>query len=58
MGAEKVWGMDIDDVAVKVAIENVRLNGLEDKIIIKAGDIVEEIKEYKPDIVLANITPK
>lgn len=56
LGAEKVWGMDIDDVAVKVAIENVRLNGLEDKIIIKAGDIVEEIKEYKPDIVLANIT--
>ncbi|NLB88596.1 MAG: 50S ribosomal protein L11 methyltransferase [Syntrophomonadaceae bacterium] len=56
LGAKQVWGMDIDDVAVKVAIENVRLNGLEDKIIIKAGDIVEEIKEYKPDIVLANIT--
>lgn len=56
LGAKQVWGMDIDDVAVKVAIENVKLNGLEDRIAIKSGDIVEEIKEYKPDIVLANIT--
>lgn len=56
LGAKQVWGMDIDDVAVKVAIENVKLNGLEDKILIKSGDIVEEIKQYKPDIVLANIT--
>lgn len=56
LGAKQVWGMDIDDVAVKVANENVKLNNLENQILIKSGDIVEEIVNYTPDIVVANIT--
>ncbi len=56
LGAEKVWGMDIDDVAVKVAKENIKVNNLEDKISITEGDIVEELKNYTPNIVVANIT--
>lgn len=56
LGARQVWGMDIDDVAVKVANENVIVNGLENQIFIKEGNIVEELKDYQPDVVLANIT--
>ncbi len=56
LGAKQVWGMDIDDVAVKVANENVMINGLENQIFIKEGNIVEELKDYQPNMVLANIT--
>ncbi|HZK43840.1 MAG TPA: 50S ribosomal protein L11 methyltransferase [Syntrophomonadaceae bacterium] len=56
LGAKRVWGMDIDEVAVKVATENVELNKLADKITIQEGNIVEELINYKPDLVLANIT--
>lgn len=56
MGAESVYAMDIDDVAVKVARENVNLNHLEDKIQVDEGDIVEKIGHMEIDMVLANIT--
>ncbi|HZJ85422.1 MAG TPA: 50S ribosomal protein L11 methyltransferase [Syntrophomonadaceae bacterium] len=56
LGAKQIWGMDIDDVAVKVAKENIELNGLKDQISVRAGDIVEEICDYQPDMILANIT--
>ncbi|SHG85485.1 [LSU ribosomal protein L11P]-lysine N-methyltransferase [Thermosyntropha lipolytica DSM 11003] len=56
LGAARVWAMDIDDVAVKVARENVKLNGLEDKIQVEEGDIIEKIAQLEVDMVLANIT--
>lgn len=56
LGADSVWAMDIDEVAVKVARENVKLNGLEDKIRVEEGDIVEKIGSLQVDMVLANIT--
>ena len=37
--------MDIDDVAVKIARDNVALNNLSDVIEVQAGDIVEELKQ-------------
>lgn len=56
LGAKEVYGFDIDDVAVKVAKENVALNKLDKQIFIKSGDVIEEIALYSPDIVVANIT--
>jgi ribosomal protein L11 methyltransferase len=56
LGAQSVFAMDIDDLAVRIARENVTLNGLDDIIEVQAGNIVEEIRGRKADMVLANIT--
>jgi len=56
IGAARVFSMDIDEVAVKVARENITLNNLEDKILVKQGNIIEEIQSLAADIILANIT--
>ena len=56
LGAQSVFAMDIDDLAVRIARENVTLNGLNDIIEVQAGNIVEEIRGRKADMVLANIT--
>ena len=54
LGAADVEGVDIDPTAVKVAIENAQLNGVEDKFQIKVGDLADQASgEY--DIVVANI---
>ncbi|MDN5352183.1 MAG: ribosomal protein methyltransferase [Clostridiales bacterium] len=54
LGAESIVGVDIDPVAVKTAIQNVELNGLAEKIDIRAGNLLDVISE-KADIVVANI---
>lgn len=54
LGAKKAIGVDLDPVAVRVAKENVQLNGLSDKIEILHGNLTEVIKE-KAEIVVANI---
>ena len=54
LGAEKATGVDLDPVAVRVALENVELNNLQDKIEILHGNLTDVIKE-KADIVVANI---
>ncbi|MDR1617089.1 MAG: 50S ribosomal protein L11 methyltransferase [Syntrophomonadaceae bacterium] len=56
LGAKNVWGMDVDEVAVRVAKENVRNNGLERFIEVRAGDIVKTVGGKRADIILANIT--
>jgi len=56
LGAAKVQAMDIDDVAVRIARENIKLNGLENIIEAEAGDIVEALNNFAPQVVLANIT--
>ncbi|MBC7074961.1 MAG: 50S ribosomal protein L11 methyltransferase [Syntrophomonadaceae bacterium] len=56
LGAECVFSFDIDEVAVRVAVENIRLNNLQDKIEVRKGDIIEEIHSLKADVILANIT--
>lgn len=55
LGADKVTGIDIDNVAVKVAVENVKLNRVEGKVKIIKGDLLNAITE-KGDIIVANIT--
>ncbi len=54
MGADKAYGIDIDAVAALSAMENVRLNGVEDKVEIFCGDAsLLQLKSY--DVILANI---
>jgi len=50
--AKRVLAVDIDEVAVKVAEENARINGVD--IEIKKNDLLEGIEE-KFDVVVANI---
>lgn len=56
LGAIRVLAMDLDPVAPKIAAENVELNQLEDIIQVKAGDIVAELKNHRPNMIFANIT--
>lgn len=54
LGAKEVVGIDIDEVAVKVSKENVKLNEVESRVEIVQGDLVKVIED-KYDIVVANI---
>jgi len=54
MGAGDVLATDIDRVAVRVAAENIRINGFEGRIRCMAGDLLENVAE-QADIVIANI---
>ena len=54
LGAEGALGIDIDDEAVRVATENIRKNGLEGKIDIRRGDLMEGVS-YRPDVIVANL---
>ncbi len=54
LGCGKIVASDIDSVAVKVAKENAALNGVQDKIDIRHGDLTENVSG-KYDIVVANI---
>lgn len=56
LGAREIKAMDVDEVAVKVAKNNIRLNHLEEVIQVSDGDIVAEIDNLQADMVLANIT--
>lgn len=56
LGAGPVLGMDIDELAVKIARENIALNGLQDVVSARAGDVSEELLNLEADVILANIT--
>lgn len=56
LGAGKVLAMDIDELAVRIARDNVRLNGLQDTIEVQEGDIVTAMIKFSPQVVFANIT--
>lgn len=54
LGASQVDAIDIDPVAVKVALENAKINDLTEKINVMQGNLVE-LCSKKADIVVANI---
>ncbi len=54
LGAEDVLGIDIDEDAVRVANENLALNGTADKARAIRGDLTAGV-DYKADIVVANL---
>lgn len=56
LGARSIKAMDIDEIAVQVAKDNIALNHLDYKIDISYGNIVEEILKMEADVILANIT--
>ncbi len=54
LGASKVLAVDYDPVAVKVATENIRQNGLQEQITVKQNDLLTGLDE-KVDLIIANI---
>ena len=54
MGAKQVLATDLDAVAVRVAAENVAVNGFADKIDVRCGDLLEVVQE-SGNVVIANI---
>lgn len=56
LGAEEVWGIDIDEVAVRVARENVVWNSVSNIVRIRKGRIGDIRKKF--DVVVANIDLK
>ena len=56
LGAESVLGIDIDEVAVKVAKENIEKNNVSDIMKAVKGNLADDIdRSIKPNIVVANI---
>ncbi|MCK8825150.1 50S ribosomal protein L11 methyltransferase [Fuchsiella alkaliacetigena] len=56
LGMEKVLAVDIDEVAVEAAKENIELNGVQNKVEVRQGSLTKEVDE-KFDLVVANILP-
>lgn len=54
LNCEKVIGVDLDSMAVRVARENVEHNHLENIIEVREGDLLDVIHE-KADVIIANI---
>lgn len=54
LGASKVHALDLDEVAVKAAKENVSLNKVENIVTVDQSNLLEKI-EGKADVIVANI---
>ncbi len=54
LGANKATGVDIDELAIKTAKENAKINKVNDKFISICGNLTEKING-KFDIILANL---
>lgn len=54
LGAEQVQAYDLDEVAVRVARENIALNPGMDKIAVTTGDLLRGV-ETQADVIVANI---
>lgn len=54
LGANKVMALDKDEMAVKVAEENIRLNRVEDRVSVRQNNLLDGI-DFKGDLVIANI---
>ncbi len=54
MGARPVLATDLDAVAVRVAAENVKINGFEGVIDVRCGDLLDVVQQ-SGDVVIANI---
>lgn len=55
LGAKKVCAMDIDPVAVRVAVENIRHNRLDKSIEVYESNLLERPLDSKFNLVVANI---
>ncbi|ACX51757.1 ribosomal protein L11 methyltransferase [Ammonifex degensii KC4] len=55
LGADWIWAIDEDEVALRVARENVARNGVADRVQVLRGNLLEG-KEEKADLIVANLT--
>lgn len=56
LNAGEIWGVDIDELAVESAKENLELNNVDpSKTHVFKGDLVKVVKDKKFDVVVANI---
>lgn len=53
-GAKEIFAYDLDDVAVRVAQENIELNPGMENIHVAAGDLLKGV-EIEADVIVANI---
>lgn len=53
-GAKRVIAGDIDSAAIETSLENLKINHVQDKIIVKQGDLLS-VAEGPADLVIANI---
>jgi ribosomal protein L11 methyltransferase len=59
LGASEVLGLDVDPVAVRVARENVRANGVVERVTVQQGSLEDAVREgQRFDLVLVNILAK
>ncbi len=59
MGSEKVIGIDNDETAIKVAMENIEINGISKSVSILTGSIPnKDMSKHSNDIIVANISSK
>lgn len=54
LGAEKVIGIDIDPVCIEVSNENIKINGVQDKVQAYQGDLFNILSD-KVDLIVSNI---
>lgn len=54
LGAKKVTAIDLDEMCIKVSLENVENNNVKDTVDVKLGNLLDVI-EGKADIIVANI---
>ncbi|AEG59414.1 50S ribosomal protein L11 methyltransferase [Desulforamulus ruminis] len=54
LGASRVSAVDLDEVAVKVAAENVQLNQVADRVEVLQGNLLDKVKP-PVDVLIANI---
>lgn len=55
LGVRQVIAVDIDELAVQTVKENAARNGVTNKVKVKQGDLLNNFKNDKVDIVVANI---
>ena len=59
MGSQIVIGIDNDKTAVKVAMENIEINGISKSVSILNGSIPDKnIGKYSNDVIVTNISSK
>lgn len=54
LGSEDILGVEIDPDAVRTAIENVELNGVDDVITVQQGDLTKDVDKVV-DLIVANL---
>jgi ribosomal protein L11 methyltransferase len=54
LGAGSVLAVDLDEVAVRKTRENAGLNGVQDRVSVRTGDLLEGVTE-EADLILANL---